>query len=84
MPSRPVGKYQCDRFDDLIAFKKMDDIARARFLDQLTVASQALEIGHGWSIPSPLVYAANILGPVMVALVPLILWIECRIVPLIG
>jgi len=66
-----------------MAFKKKD-VARAQVLDQLTVASQELEMDHGWSIPSPLVYASNILGPVMVALVPLILWIECRIVPLIG
>lgn len=84
MPSRPVGKYRCVRFDDLMAFKKKDDVARAQVLDQFTAASQALEMGHGWSIPSPLVYAANIRDPVMVALVPLILWIECRIVPLIG
>ena len=55
MPSRPVGKYQCDRFDDLIAFKKKDDVAKARFLEQLTIASQELEMGREWSIPSPLV-----------------------------
>jgi hypothetical protein len=67
-----------------MAFTKEDDVARAQVLEQLTIASQELEMGREWSIPSPLVYAANILGPVKVALVPLILWIECRIVPLIG
>jgi len=38
-----------------MAFKKKDDVARAQVLDQLTAVSQALEMGRGWSIPSPLV-----------------------------
>ena len=36
IPYRTVGKYHCVRFDDLMAYKRTDDEARAKILDQPT------------------------------------------------
>ncbi len=46
MPCRTVGKYRRVRFDDLMAYKRKDDEARARTLDQLTAEAQALGMGY--------------------------------------
>lgn len=46
IPSRTVGKYRRVRFDDLMAFKRKDDDARAKVLDQL--AAEAQELGMGY------------------------------------
>ena len=46
IPSRSVGKYRRIRFDDLMAFKRKDDDARANILDQLTAEAQELEMGY--------------------------------------
>lgn len=46
IPSRTVGKYRRVRFDDLMAFKRKDDDARAKILDEL--ASEAQELGMGY------------------------------------
>jgi excisionase family DNA binding protein len=46
IPSRTVGKYRRVRFDDLMAYKRKDDEARARVLDQLTAEAQELEMGY--------------------------------------
>lgn len=46
IPSRTVGKYRRVRFDDLMAFKKKDDDARAKVLDQLTAEAQELGMGY--------------------------------------
>ena len=40
IPSRAVGKYRRIRFDDLMAYKRKDDDARAKILDQLTAEAQ--------------------------------------------
>lgn len=45
IPSRIVGKYRRVRFDDLMAFKRKDDEARAKVLDQLTAEAQELGLG---------------------------------------
>ena len=42
IPGRTVGKYRRVRIDDLMAFKRKDDDARARILDQLTAEAQEL------------------------------------------
>ena len=42
IPSRLVGKYRRVRFDDLMAYKRKDDLARAKVLDQLTADAQEL------------------------------------------
>jgi hypothetical protein len=42
---RTVGKYRRVRFDDLIAYKRKDDEARAKVLDQLTAEAQELGFG---------------------------------------
>jgi hypothetical protein len=44
-PSRTVGKYRRVRVDDLMAYKRKDDEARAKVLDQL--AAEAQELGMG-------------------------------------
>ena len=46
IPSRSVGKYRRVRFDDLMAFKRKDDEARSKILDQLTAESQDLGMGY--------------------------------------
>ncbi|MGE3820287.1 MAG: helix-turn-helix domain-containing protein [Isosphaeraceae bacterium] len=46
IPSRSVGKYRRVRFDDLMAYKRKDDEARAKVLDQL--AAEAQELGMGY------------------------------------
>ncbi len=46
IPSRAVGKYRRVRFDDLMAYKRKDDEARAKILDQL--AAEAQELGMGY------------------------------------
>ncbi|MCA9226943.1 MAG: helix-turn-helix domain-containing protein [Planctomycetales bacterium] len=44
--SRTVGKYRRVRFDDLMAYKRKDDQARATVLDQLTSEAQELGLGY--------------------------------------
>ena len=46
IPSRTVGKYRRVRFDDLMAYKRKDDDARAKVLDQLTAEAQELGMGY--------------------------------------
>ncbi len=46
IPSRTVGKYRRVRFDDLMAYKRKDDEARAKVLDQLTAEAQELGMGY--------------------------------------
>lgn len=46
IPCRTVGKYRRVRFDDLIAYKRKDDEARAKILDQLTAEAQELGMGY--------------------------------------
>jgi excisionase family DNA binding protein len=46
IPSRAVGKFRRVRFDDLMAYKRKDDEARARVLDQLTAEAQELGMGY--------------------------------------
>ncbi len=46
LPCRTVGKYRRVRFDDLMAYKRKDDDARAKVLDQLTAEAQELGMGY--------------------------------------
>ena len=46
IPCRTVGKYRRVRFDDLMAYKRKDDEARAKVLEQLTAEAQELEMGY--------------------------------------
>src|SRR5260221_4392681 len=46
IPCRSVGKYRRVRFDDLMAYKRKDDEARAKILDQLTAEAQELGMGY--------------------------------------
>lgn len=46
IPCRTVGKYRRVRFDDLMAYKRKDDEARAKVLDQLTAEAQSLGMGY--------------------------------------
>jgi excisionase family DNA binding protein len=46
IPCRTVGKFRRVRFDDLMAYKRKDDEARSRVLDQLTAEAQELGIGY--------------------------------------
>jgi excisionase family DNA binding protein len=45
IPFRSVGKFRRVRFDDLMAYKRKDDKARAKILDQLTAEAQELGMG---------------------------------------
>ncbi len=46
IPCRTVGKYRRVRLDDLMAFKRKDDEARAKILDQLAAEAQELGLGY--------------------------------------
>jgi len=46
IPCRTVGKYRRVRFDDLMVYKRKDDEARAKVLDQLTAEAQQLGMGY--------------------------------------
>ena len=46
IPSRAVGRYRKVRFDDLMAYKRRDDEARAKVLDQLAADAQELGMGY--------------------------------------
>ncbi len=46
IPFRTVGKYRRVRFDDLMAYKRIDDEARVKVLDQLTAEAQELGMGY--------------------------------------
>jgi excisionase family DNA binding protein len=46
IPFRTVGKYRRVRFDDVMAYKRKDDEARAKVLDQLTAEAQELGMGY--------------------------------------
>ncbi|HKD38170.1 MAG TPA: helix-turn-helix domain-containing protein [Pirellulales bacterium] len=46
IPCRTVGKYRRVRFDDVMAYKRRDDEARAKILDQLAAEAQELEMGY--------------------------------------
>jgi excisionase family DNA binding protein len=46
IPFRTVGKYRRVRFDDVMAYKRKDDEARDKVLDQL--AAEAQELGMGY------------------------------------
>jgi excisionase family DNA binding protein len=46
IPFRTIGKYRRVRFDDLMVFKRKDDEARAKVLDQLTAEAQELGMGY--------------------------------------
>ena len=46
IPCRTVGKYRRVRFDDLMAYKRKDDEARAKVLDQLTAEAEELGLGY--------------------------------------
>lgn len=46
IPCRAVGKFRRVRFDDLMAYKRKDDEARSKVLDQLTAEAQELGMGY--------------------------------------
>jgi len=46
IPFRTVGKYRRVRFDDLMSYRKKDDNARAKILDELTAEAQELGMGY--------------------------------------
>jgi len=46
IPFRTVGKSRRVRFDDLMAFRRTDDEARAKILDQLTAEAQEAGMGY--------------------------------------
>ena len=46
IPSRTVGKYRRVRLDDLLEYKRKDDEARARVLDELSAEAQEMGMGY--------------------------------------
>jgi len=46
IPSRTVGKYRRVRFDDLMAYKRKDDDARLKVLEELSALDQQLGLGY--------------------------------------
>ena len=46
IPSRMIGRYRKVRLDDLLAYKRKDDEARAKIVDQLTAEAQELGLGY--------------------------------------
>src|ERR1700693_5160325 len=46
IPCRTVGIFRRVRFDDLMAYKRKDDEARAKVLEQLTAEAQELGMGY--------------------------------------
>ena len=46
IPHRTVGRHRRVRFDDLMAYKKRTDAARAKVLDELTAQAQELNMGY--------------------------------------
>src|SRR5947208_3427450 len=46
IPHRTVGKYRRVRFEDLMAYKRKDDAARAKVADQLAAEAQELGLGY--------------------------------------
>ena len=46
IPFRAVGKYRRVRFDDLMAYKRKDDEARAKVMDELSALDQELGMGY--------------------------------------
>lgn len=46
LPCRTVGKYRRVRLDDVMAFKRQDDEARSKVLEQLTAEAQELGLGY--------------------------------------
>lgn len=46
IPSRHVGKYRRVRFEDVMDFKKKDDLAREKVLEMLTDEAQELNLGY--------------------------------------
>ena len=50
IPFRTVGKYRRVRFDDLMSYKKKDDDARAKILDELTAEAQELGMGFDFLV----------------------------------
>jgi excisionase family DNA binding protein len=46
LPSRTVGKYRRVRFDDLMAYKRKDDEARTKVLEELSALDQELGLGY--------------------------------------
>lgn len=46
IPHRTVGKYRRVRFDDLMAYRRKDDAARAKIADRLAAEAQELGLGY--------------------------------------
>lgn len=46
IPVRTVGKYRRVRFDDLMEYKRRDDAARMKVLDELAAEAQELGLGY--------------------------------------
>ncbi len=46
IPSRSVGKYRRVRFDDLMAYKRKDEAARLKTLEELSALDQQLGLGY--------------------------------------
>jgi excisionase family DNA binding protein len=46
IPCRTVGKYRRVRFDDLMAYKRKDEEARAKVLDEVAAEAQELDMGY--------------------------------------
>jgi excisionase family DNA binding protein len=46
IPSRNVGRYRKVRWADLVEYKRKDDEARARVIDQLSAEAQELGLGY--------------------------------------